>query len=58
MAARKTQAPAPEFELPICEDCWPDGWPDKDVAATCGHGEWSRYPMPEEPVADGDSPQA
>lgn len=26
----------------ICRNCWPDGWPGDDVAATCEHGTWSR----------------
>lgn len=26
----------------ICEDCWPDGWPENSGSAACVHGEWSR----------------
>lgn len=27
---------------PICEDCWPDGWPMNSGSASCAHGDWSR----------------
>lgn len=27
---------------PICETCWPDGWPLYGTSASCDHGQWSR----------------
>ena len=35
MAGKKTEAE-------ICGYCWPEGWPGRDVAAACEHGEWKR----------------
>lgn len=35
----------------ICGQCWPNGWPGSDVAATCEHGSWSR---PEPKPGDED----
>ena len=42
--ATKTKAKAAAAaDAPICDVCWPDGWPTPDTdAASCIHGQWSR----------------
>lgn len=36
------QPPAEDPDGEICGNCWPDGWPGDDAAATCAHGTWTR----------------
>lgn len=33
---------------PICDECWPDGWPRNSGSAACAHGEYSRKVPPAE----------
>lgn len=44
MAENETDEKPPprKREGKICGQCWPDGWPGDDSAASCEHGTWKR----------------
>lgn len=43
-AAEQETAASPRRvkEADICRRCWPEGWPEKAMAAVCDHGSYSR----------------
>ena len=47
-SARKPAEKEPGKNGEICRQCWPDGWPGRDTAASCENGNWHR----DAPAAD------